>query len=83
MEHHVVRADENVNPATSAVGPKRQQIELPLGVCAVRGRRFFQWVQAPPGDRSSRKQPEQAWRRRHVWCARKAGEFQPVQVRPG
>jgi hypothetical protein len=22
----------------------------------------FQWVQVPPGDRSSRKQPEQAWR---------------------
>jgi len=27
---------------------------------------FFQWVQAPPGDRSSRKRPEQAWRRRSV-----------------
>jgi hypothetical protein len=26
----------------------------------------FQWVQVPPGDRSSRKQPEQAWRRRNV-----------------
>src|SRR5439155_21214102 len=25
---------------------------------------LFQWVQAPPGDRSSRNQPEQAWRRR-------------------
>jgi hypothetical protein len=23
---------------------------------------LFQRVQAPPGDRSSRKQPEQAWR---------------------
>jgi len=23
---------------------------------------LFQWVQAPPGDRSSRKRPEQAWR---------------------
>jgi len=22
----------------------------------------FQWVQAPPGNRSSRKQPEQSWR---------------------
>ena len=22
----------------------------------------FQWVQAPPGNRSSRKQPEQLWR---------------------
>jgi hypothetical protein len=22
----------------------------------------FQWVQVPPGDRSSRKQPEQLWR---------------------
>ena len=27
---------------------------------------LFQWVQAPPGDRSSRKQPEQAWRERNV-----------------
>jgi hypothetical protein len=23
---------------------------------------LFQWVQAPPGNRSSRKQPEQSWR---------------------
>ena len=22
----------------------------------------FQWVQVPPGKRSSRKQPEQSWR---------------------
>ena len=22
----------------------------------------FQWVQVPPGNRSSRKQPEQSWR---------------------
>jgi len=36
---------------------------------------LFLWVQIPPGNRSSRKQPEQAWRRRNVWCARKAGEF--------
>jgi len=27
---------------------------------------LIQRVQAPPGDRSSRKQPEQAWRRRNV-----------------
>src|SRR5467141_3102240 len=27
---------------------------------------LFQWVQAPPGDRSRRKRPEQAWRRRSV-----------------
>jgi hypothetical protein len=27
---------------------------------------LFQRVQAPPGDRSSRKQPEQAWRGRNV-----------------
>jgi hypothetical protein len=26
----------------------------------------FQWVQVPPGKRSSRKQPERAWRRRNV-----------------
>jgi hypothetical protein len=23
---------------------------------------LFQWVQVPPGNRSSRKQPEQSWR---------------------
>jgi hypothetical protein len=27
---------------------------------------LFQRVQTPPGDRSSRKQPGQAWRRRNV-----------------
>jgi hypothetical protein len=27
---------------------------------------LFQWVQSPPGDRSSPKQPGQAWRRRNV-----------------
>jgi hypothetical protein len=27
---------------------------------------IFQRVQTPPGDRSSRKQPGQAWRRRNV-----------------
>jgi len=31
---------------------------------------LFQWVQAPPGDRSSRKRPEQTWRRRSVWSLR-------------
>jgi len=25
---------------------------------------LFQWVQIPPGERSSRKQPEQLWRKR-------------------
>jgi len=30
----------------------------------------FQWVQGPPGNRSSRKQPEQAWRWRNVWSLR-------------
>jgi len=30
-------------------------------VCAVKGG-VFQWVQGPPGNRSSRKQPEQSWR---------------------
>jgi hypothetical protein len=25
----------------------------------------FQWVRGPPGNRSSRKQPEQSWRRRN------------------
>jgi len=27
---------------------------------------LFQWVQCPPGDRSSRKQPGQAWRQADV-----------------
>jgi hypothetical protein len=26
---------------------------------------LFQWVQIPPGNRSSRKQPEQSWRQRN------------------
>jgi hypothetical protein len=25
----------------------------------------FQWVKIPPGNRSSRKQPEQLWRKRN------------------
>jgi hypothetical protein len=33
----------------------------PLRVCAVEGG-AFQWVKDPPGNRSSRKQPEQLWR---------------------
>jgi len=32
----------------------------------------FQWVQVPPGDRSSRKQPEQLWRWRNSWSLRNA-----------
>jgi hypothetical protein len=35
--------------------------EKPLWVCAVQGG-AFQWVRGPPGNRSSRKQPEQSWR---------------------
>src|ERR1700722_20796410 len=30
----------------------------------------FQWVQAPPGKRSSRKQPEQSWRWQNGWSLR-------------
>jgi len=26
---------------------------------------LFQWVKAPPGNRSSRKQPEQLWRQQN------------------
>src|SRR5262249_30475597 len=43
-------------------------IPLPLSGCEVRSGcapcegGAFQWVQAPPGNRSSRKQPEQLWR---------------------
>jgi len=36
--------------STSAFGVRRDKAAL------------FQWVQAPPGERSSRKQPEQSWR---------------------
>lgn len=35
-----------------------------LLACAVQRRRFSPWVKVPPGNRSSRKQPEQLWRRR-------------------
>ena len=38
-----------------------REIEQRLRVCAVKGG-AFQWVQVPPGERSSRKQPEQSWR---------------------
>ncbi len=37
-----------------------EDAKRPSWVCAVGG--AFQWVQAPPGKRSSRKQPEQSWR---------------------
>jgi len=46
------------------VADKREgmdKFEGPQWVCAVKGG-AFQWVQGPPGDRSSRKQPEQSWR---------------------
>jgi hypothetical protein len=33
-----------------------------LLACAVKGGGAFQWVQVPPGERSSRKQSEQLWR---------------------
>ena len=36
-------------------------LKYPCWVCAVKGD-AFQWVQDPPGNRSSRKQPEQSWR---------------------
>ena len=35
----------------------------PMSLVGVRrDKGAFQWVQVPPGDRSSRKQPEQLWR---------------------
>jgi hypothetical protein len=45
---------ENTVSRIAALGVRREKAAL------------FQWVQIPPGDRSSRKQPEQAWRRRNV-----------------
>ena len=39
----------------------RGKSECPLLGCAVQRRRFPQWVKVPPGNRSSRKQPEQLW----------------------
>jgi hypothetical protein len=42
------------------LGPERRYRWLRLP-CAVQGG-AFQWAQVPPGIRSSRKQPEQAWR---------------------
>jgi len=45
------------NLEAGAYGPKRRRRR----VCAVEGG-AFQWVKDPPGNRSSRKQPEQLWR---------------------
>ena len=49
---------------------QRRRPDAPRRMTAFHVRRdkaaLFQWVQGPPGDRSSRKQPEQAWRRRNV-----------------
>jgi|GEM_PF-6521312 hypothetical protein len=44
------------------VGDSAELVDCPVLACAVQRRRFSQWVQAPPGNRSSRKQPEQSWR---------------------
>jgi hypothetical protein len=44
---------------------RNKEIEQDRNVCFWRAPRkggAFQWPQAPPGNRSSRKQPEQSWR---------------------
>src|SRR6266850_1648735 len=40
-----------------------QAVNVRVGCAPCKGG-AFQWVQAPPGNRSSRKQSEQSWRRR-------------------
>ena len=42
--------EQNLTPTMTASGLRRGKAAL------------FQWVQAPTGQRSSRKQPEQSWR---------------------
>src|SRR6516162_6389440 len=75
-----LRADFLPPPAsrTCPSGRRREGLESALPCRLRRSRRrsaihvrrdkaaLFQWVQGPPGDRSSRKHPEQAWRRRNV-----------------
>jgi len=42
---------------------KALPVDLPCGLWRAPGKGgAFQWVQDPPGNRSSRKQPEQSWR---------------------
>jgi hypothetical protein len=68
FDEWVLRADSAPSLATP-VGPLPCPIEaFNAAVCYVRNTcapcqgGAFQWVQAPPGNRSSRKQPEQSWR---------------------
>ena len=46
-----------VAPLNAAARIDRPFLRVRRGKAAL-----FQWVQAPPGNRSSRKQPEQSWR---------------------
>ena len=50
--------------AKALLGMLAQTSSRAMSESGVRGgtAAFFQWVQIPPGDRSSRKQPEQSWR---------------------
>jgi hypothetical protein len=50
---HLVRADEVIEEDGSS------NVRI---ACAPCEGGVFQWVQAPPGNRFSRKQPEQSWR---------------------
>ena len=43
----------NVHESPELRGSVLPNLECPLDVCAVTRRLFFQWVQAPPGDRST------------------------------
>jgi hypothetical protein len=50
--------------ASVRVTCSRRRVWAGMSVLGVRREKaaLFQWVQIPPGDRSSRKQPEQSWR---------------------
>jgi hypothetical protein len=58
-----VKSKEPLADSTEAVGPgiSVKGVQVRSGCAPCKGG-AFQWVQAPPGNRSSRKQSEQSWR---------------------
>jgi hypothetical protein len=55
----------SARPTTIPLAEVRESVSgQPMSAAGVRREKaaLFQWVQVPPGNRSSRKQPEQSWR---------------------
>src|ERR1700735_2311639 len=79
-----IRGNEGGRPSWALSGAQREQRLSPQPpnatskvaisndrlTCAPCQGGAFQWVQAPPGNRSSRKQPEQSWRQQNGWSLR-------------